>query len=91
MKEKLTSMKAKISGCLGIIVLVSILAASPYKGETSEFGSFLHSMGDRQQEYADQQTNKAVSAAEGDLVGKHTVNGSNWAIPNIIAHWLGQD
>lgn len=91
LKEKITSLKVKVGGCLGIIVLVTVLASSPYKGEHTAFGAWLDQMGDKQQEYADQQTNAVVAPAEGDIVGNHEIDGSNWAIPNIIAHWLGQN
>lgn len=82
-------MKAKLSGCLGIVILAAILICNPFKSEErSPFGEALASMGKHQEEMSEQITNAAVAPIEESVTGGHEVDGSNWAIPNIFLHLI---
>lgn len=84
-------MKQKIGFGIGLLIIAVLVFASPW-GDSDQQGGFtevLYAWGESQEEVSDKFTTAAVSGAEGSLVGEHEVDGSNWAIPNIIRHWLG--
>lgn len=86
-------MKQKIVSVLAILVIVLMVIYSPW-GNNPEPGSFtevLRGWGEGQEEVSDKFTTAAVSGVEGTWVGEHEVDGSNWAIPNIIRHLIGVD
>lgn len=84
-------MKQKIGFAIGMLLILALIFSSPWadKRHTSDFGSILQSWGYHQQETSEKFTTDVVSPIEGTYVGYHEVNGANWAIPNIIRHWLG--
>lgn len=84
-------MKQKIGFAIGMLLILSLIFSSPWAEErhTSDFGSILQYWGSEQEKVSDKFTTAAVSPVEGKYVGVHEINGSNWAIPNIIRHWLG--
>ena len=83
------SLKQKVLSILGIVVIISIVLFSPYESSNGDFTKVLKSLGYHQEETANNITTYAVHDVEGNLVGEHQVDGSNWAIPNIIRHRAG--
>lgn len=83
--------KSKVISIAGIILLVMLVFWSPFERKSGGFTDALRAWGVHQQEASDEITNAAVSGFEGDVVGEHKVDGSNWSIPNIIRHLLGVD
>ena len=82
-------MSSKIKSVIGIVVIAVIVLYSPFGHEQGEFSKVLYSLGYHQQEASEKISSYAVKDLEGELVGDHKVNGSNWAIPNIVRYWLG--
>lgn len=85
-------MKQKLGSAIAIIIIALMVIYSPW-GESpkSDFTRGIRGWGDEQQETSERFTTAAVSGVEGGVVGEHEIDGSNWAIPNIIRHWLGVD
>ena len=77
-----------IAGLLAIALVVNNL---PWESKSSGLTEMLYELGETQESIADKTTTEAVSSAEGKLVGEHKVDGSNWSIPNILRHWIGED
>lgn len=83
-------MKQKIGSIIGLVVIVLMIIYSPWGNPPeSDFTKGLRGWGDQQSEISEKFTTSAVAGAEGTWVGAHEINGANWAIPNIIRHWLG--
>ena len=76
-----------IAGLLALALLVNNL---PWSRQSSGLTEALYQMGENQEEIADNAATYAVSGAEGTLVAEHEVDGSNWSIPSILRHWLGE-
>lgn len=85
-------MKQKVGSILGAIVILLMVIYSPW-GESpkSDFTEGLRGWGNGQAEISEKFTTSAVAGVEGSVVGEREIDGSNWAIPNIIRHWLGVD
>lgn len=86
-------MKQKIGFGLGMLAILIMVYCSPWGNEVKPSGltSVMRQWGEQQEETSDKFTTSVVSGAEGSIVGEHEIDGSNWAIPNIIRHWLGVD
>lgn len=84
-------MKQKIGFAIGMLLIATLIFSSPWADDRSSSGitDIIRVWGAKQEETSDMFTNKVVSNVEGEWVGEHEINGSNWAIPNIIRHWLG--
>ena len=83
------SFKDKIAaGIIAVSLVVAPSLLSNSKSDGDEFSSLLHTWADEQEELSDDITTEAVSGIEGDIVGEHEEDGSNWSIPNIIRHWI---
>lgn len=84
-------MKQKVGCGIGIVIVLILVLYSPWAVEENKnsFQSILRGWGQSQTEVSEKFTTGVVSGVEGDLVGEHEIDGSNWAIPNIIRHWLG--
>lgn len=84
-------MKQKIGFGIGMLLILTLIFSSPWAEHRNSSGmtDILRYWGNQQQQASEVMTNFAVSDAEGTWVGEHEVDGSNWAIPNIIRHWLG--
>lgn len=85
-------MKQKIGSAFAIIAIALMVIYSPWgDSPESDFTKGLRGWGEGQEEISDKFTTAAVADVEGTLIGEHEVDGSNWAIPNIIRHLLGVD
>lgn len=82
-------MKAKIVGVLALVLLVVFVRELPWERQSSGITDVLYMWSDKQEQTSIEVTDKAVSGAEGTLVGEHQVDGANWSIPNILRHWFG--
>lgn len=84
-------MKQKVGCGIGIVIVLILVLYSPWAVEENKnsFQSILRGWGNSQTEISEKFTTEVVSGVEGGLVGEHEIDGSNWAIPNIIRHWLG--
>lgn len=82
-------MRTKIIAIAGVLVLAMLVTQLPWERKSSGLTQILYSWSDQQEETSDKLTEFAVSGAEGNLVGEHEVDGSNWSIPNILRHWFG--
>lgn len=84
MKDKKTATIA------GLAVIAALVVFSPFDSEEGEFSKVLRSMGSNQIETSEKFAEHTVKPFEGgSIIGEHKVNGSNWAIPNIIRNILG--
>lgn len=83
--------KSTMAGLAGIILLAVLILNSPFKSQEGDFSKILRVWGNQQSQQSEQITNDLLKDAEGNLVGEHEVDGSNWSIPNIIRHILGVD
>lgn len=89
--------KASIFSIIGLCIIGWLVIAQPFADDTPKdaneenFTEVLYAWGDRQSEQSDKIVDAAAKPVEGKLVGEHEVDGSNWAIPNIIRHWMGVD
>lgn len=85
-------MKQKIGTVIAIVLIALMVIYSPWgESPSSDFTDGLRGWGKGQAEISEKFTTSAVEGVEGTVVGEHKVDGSNWAIPNIIRHWLGVD
>ncbi len=86
-----TIMKQKIGFAIGMLLIVTLIFSSPWADNRQSSGltNLMRYWGKQQQNTSEVITNSAVEGAEGNWVGEHEINGANWAIPNIIRHWLG--
>lgn len=80
--------RMKLISIAGLIVLALLVSNLPWERQSSGLTEVLYSWGEQQEENSDRFTQFAVSGVEGELVGEHSIDGSNWSIPNIIRHWL---
>lgn len=58
-------------------------------GTDGSLGSIIMSWGVEQEQLSDSITTEAVSDLEGNVVGEHKADGSNWSIPNILRFYFG--
>lgn len=82
-------MKSKLAGAVGLLVLLALVFWSPFEPEQGGFSDILRHWGREQEELSDALTTKVVSPVEGEIVGEHREDGSNWSIPNILRNWFG--
>lgn len=86
-------MKQKIGSVLGLVLIALMVIYSPWGNQPDEgsFTDIFRTWGDQQEEASDRYISETVSGVEGSWVGEHEIDGSNWAIPNIIRHLIGVD
>ena len=78
----------KILVGIGTILLVYFILTAASNDVSGSFSKVLYLLGDEQEDLSNEITDKAVSNAEGVIAGASKVDGSNWAIPNIIRNFL---
>ena len=83
------SLRAKIISIAVVVGLVLFVTYLPWERQSSGLTEVLYSWGEQQEQTSDRLTITAVSGVEGDLVGEHKVDGSNWSIPNILRNLFG--
>ena len=83
------SFRAKVISIMVVLGLVLFVTYLPWERQSSGLTEVLYSWGEQQEETSDKLTITAVSGVEGDLVGEHEVDGSNWSIPNILRNLFG--
>lgn len=85
--------KGIIGSITGLVIVLMLVAWSPWKEQSTNggFTDVLRHWGKQQGEVSEDIASDAVSGVEGNLVGKHQIDGANWSIPNIIKHLLGED
>lgn len=83
------SFRAKVISIIIVLGLVLFVTYLPWERQSSGLTEVLYSWGEQQEETSDKLTITAVSGVEGDLVGEHEVDGSNWSIPNILRNLFG--
>lgn len=81
-------MRQKLLLLAGLLALALFVNNLPWERQSSEITGILHIWSERQEEISEEVTTSTVAGVEGELVGEHIVDGSNWSIPNIIRHWL---
>ena len=82
-------MRAKVLAIAGLIGLFLLVTKLPWERQSSGLTRILYNWGEQQEQTSDKFTTYVVEDVEGDLVGEHKVDGSNWSIPNILRHWFG--
>ena len=81
-------MRQKVLLIAGLLALALFVNNLPWERQSSGITNILYLWGEQQEETSDKITTSTVAGVEGELVGEHMVDGSNWSIPNIIRHWL---
>ena len=88
-------MKARLGAIAAVIVALFVLAKASsvaknhgQVGDPGSFSSVLNTLGEKQNQAAENITEAAVSGVEDDMTGGHKEDGSNWSLPNIVAHWF---
>ena len=81
-------MRERALAVAGILALVLLVNHLPFERQSNGITSLLSSWGDAQEQTSDLFTTEIVSDVEGELVGEHKIDGSNWSIPNILRHWV---
>lgn len=79
----------KLVSILAIALLAVMVIYSPFKSEEGDFSKVLRVWGNQQATQSEEITEDLLKDVEGNIVGEHKVDGSNWSIPNIIRHLLG--
>lgn len=79
----------KIITTIGVFILIYFILTAASKERPKGFAGILGIWGEEQSERSDNITQTIVQDLEGGLVGEHEVDGSNWAIPNILRNILG--
>lgn len=79
----------KLVSILAIALLAIMVIYSPFKSEEGDFSKVLRVWGNQQSIQSEEITEDLLKDVEGNIVGEHKVDGSNWSIPNIIRHLLG--
>lgn len=83
------SFRAKVISIIVVLGLVLFVTYLPWERQSSGLTEVLYSWGEQQEETSDKLTITAVSGVEGELVGEHKIDGSNWSIPNILRNLFG--
>lgn len=82
--------KGVIGGVVALVVLALLVNFLPFERQSSPLTDWLRGQAEEQEENSDKITSEIVKGAEGDgrFAGEHEVDGSNWAIPNLLRHWV---
>lgn len=83
------SFRAKVISIIVVLGMVLFATYLPWERQSSGLTEVLYSWGEQQEETSDKLTITAVSGVEGELVGEHKIDGSNWSIPNILRNLFG--
>lgn len=82
--------KGMVGSLIALALLAILVNCLPFERESSPLTEWLFSQGEQQEENSDKITSEVVKGAEGEgkFAGEHVVDGSNWAIPNLLRHWF---